>query len=207
MERKEALSWLKIMKAQITTFGAISQNKKTEALSMAISSLETDEAYQLEYENPEFCADCISREAVKEILPKMAFTSSEKYIQALSKIELLPSIYPKSELANNSPRVAKEIGECEVENCVSRAEVLKLMRDNWHTHDGDWAMQESMDDIRALPSVTPQEPKTGHWISTETKGVRYAFWCRYKCSICGGLSDRTNFCPNCGAFCGGDNNG
>ena len=45
-----------------------------------------------------------------------------------------------------------------VEDCVSRADVLKLMQDNWHTHNGDWAMQESMDDIRALPSVTPQEP-------------------------------------------------
>ena len=43
-------------------------------------------------------------------------------------------------------------------DCISRAEVLKLMKDNWHTHNGDWAMQESMDDIRALPSVTPQEP-------------------------------------------------
>ena len=44
-------------------------------------------------------------------------------------------------------------------DCISRAEVLKLMQDNWHTHNGDWAMQESMDDIRALPSVTPQEPR------------------------------------------------
>ena len=43
-------------------------------------------------------------------------------------------------------------------DCVSRADVLKLMQDNWHTHNGDWAMQESMDDIRVLPSVTPQEP-------------------------------------------------
>ena len=43
-------------------------------------------------------------------------------------------------------------------DAISRAEVLKLMQDNWHTHNGDWAMQESMDDIRALPSVTPQEP-------------------------------------------------
>ena len=49
----------------------------------------------------------------------------------------------------------------ECEDCVSREEVLKLMRDNWHTHNGDWAMQESLDDIRALPSVTPQEPR---WI-------------------------------------------
>jgi hypothetical protein len=43
-------------------------------------------------------------------------------------------------------------------DAISRADVLKLMKDNWHTHNGDWAMQESMDDIRALPSVTPQEP-------------------------------------------------
>ena len=43
-------------------------------------------------------------------------------------------------------------------DAISRSDVLKLMHDNWHTHNGDWAMQESMDDIRALPSVTPQEP-------------------------------------------------
>ena len=43
-------------------------------------------------------------------------------------------------------------------DAISRDEVLKLMKDNWHSHNGDWAMQESMDDIRALPSVTPQEP-------------------------------------------------
>lgn len=54
-------------------------------------------------------------------------------------------------------------------------------------------------EVNELPSVTPQEPKTGKWISTETKGVRYAFWCRYKCSLCGELSDYKNFCPNCGA--------
>lgn len=46
-----------------------------------------------------------------------------------------------------------------VVDCISRADVLKLMQDNWHTHNGDWAMQESMDDIRALPSATPQEPR------------------------------------------------
>ena len=34
------------------------------ALKLAIASLETDEAYDLEYEQPEFCKDCISREEV-----------------------------------------------------------------------------------------------------------------------------------------------
>lgn len=46
-------------------------------------------------------------------------------------------------------------------DCISRADVLKLIRDNWHSHSGDWAMQESIDAIRVMPSVTPQEPR---WI-------------------------------------------
>ena len=44
-------------------------------------------------------------------------------------------------------------------DCISRADVLQVMQDNWHIYNGDLAMQESMDDIRALPSVTPQEPR------------------------------------------------
>ena len=78
---------------------------------------------------------------------------------------------------------------------ISRADVLKLMQDNWHTHNGDWAMQESMDDIRALPSVTPQEPKTGHWISRpHIYGVAFCSECGFELKI-----NNTNYCPNCGA--------
>ena len=39
----------------------------------------------------------------------------------------------------------------------------------------------------------------GHWISNETKGIRFPMWCRYKCSRCGRDADHTDFCPNCGA--------
>lgn len=92
---------------------------------------------------------------------------------------------------------------------ISRADVLKLMKDNWHTHNGDWAMQESMDDIRALPSVTPQEPRKGHWIvqpSNKEQGERDFIW--WKCSECGQVifseteKDRKEFhafCGRCGA--------
>jgi hypothetical protein len=93
-------------------------------------------------------------------------------------------------------------------DAVSRAEVLKLMQDNWHTHNGDWAMQESMDDIRALPPVTPQEPKTGHWINKHHLFES----CSAECSSCHKRSDGYmhdngfsleckyyDFCPNCGA--------
>ena len=93
-------------------------------------------------------------------------------------------------------------------DCISRAEVLKLMQDNWHTHNGDWAMQESMDDIRALPSITPQEPKTGHWIDKQ----HLLSMCSAECSECkkrasGYIVDNGfsleykfyDYCPNCGA--------
>lgn len=84
-----------------------------------------------------------------------------------------------------------------VEDCVSRAEVLKLMKDNWHTHNGDWAMQESMDDIRALPSVTLQAPNTGHWTDDG-----YCSCCNKQTlplDISGYASGYDSFCPNCGA--------
>lgn len=63
----------------------------------------------------------------------------------------------------------------------------------------DWANCRRFfdEEIRAIHDGIPQ--RTGQWISTETKGVKYAFWCRYKCSLCGELSDRKNYCPNCGA--------
>ncbi len=53
------------------------------------------------------------------------------------------------------------------------------------------------DEIAELPSVNPQEPKTGHWKRNETIALTY-------CSECG-FGQRIdeyrtyNYCPNCGA--------
>ena len=98
----------------------------------------------------------------------------------------------KADIVNfEEPTTKNDLGV----DCISRAEVLRLMKDNWHTHNGDWAMQESMDDIRALPSATPQEPKTGHWIAKpHVYGVTYCSECDFELKI-----DNTNYCPNCGA--------
>ena len=83
-------------------------------------------------------------------------------------------------------------------DAVSRAEVLKLMQDNWHTHSGDWAMQESIDAIREMPSVTPQEPKTGHWIANAPQYDMLNP--QYICSECGNAHTRTTpYCEICGA--------
>ena len=78
-------------------------------------------------------------------------------------------------------------------DCISRQSVIDLMMQKWgENFSGDSAMQESIDAIRVMPSVTPQEPKTGHWI------LRNSFL-EPKCSECNYESERYNFCPNCGA--------
>ena len=57
---------------------------------------------------------------------------------------------------------------------------------------------EDCDDIkhlRKMPSITPLEPKKGHWvIRPHVYGVTYCSECDFELKI-----DNTNFCPNCGA--------
>jgi hypothetical protein len=46
-----------------------------------------------------------------------------------------------------------------------------------------------------LPSVTPQEPRKGHWLRRpHVYGVTYCSVCDFELKI-----DNTNYCPNCGA--------
>ena len=64
-----------------------------------------------------------------------------------------------------------------------------------------------LDSIHKLPSVKPQEPKTGHWIEhpeIETSTPEYLMF--YECSECGNKqcfytadTHRRNYCGNCGA--------
>lgn len=61
------------------------------ALKLAIASLETDEAYNLMYEQPEFCVDCISRK--RAIISITACDGKSAQIEALKK---LPSVYPEN---------------------------------------------------------------------------------------------------------------
>lgn len=55
--------------------------------------------------------------------------------------------------------------------------------------------------VENLPSITPQEPRKGHWIMTGDyftgayESIDYV-----KCSCCGEESlEEGNYCPNCGA--------
>lgn len=95
---------------------------------------------------------------------------------------------------------AEEIEALEQQPCedvISRQAVLDVLKDKWNIFsDANDAIQESIDTIEALPSVTPQS-KTGNWIDD-------------KCSVCGkGTEDLISsrewyrnedpkFCPFCG---------
>ena len=79
-------------------------------------------------------------------------------------------------------------------DAVSRQAVIDLMMQKWgENFSGDDAMQESIDAIREMSSVTPQ-PRKGHWITKpHVYGVTYCSECDFELKI-----DNTNYCPNCG---------
>lgn len=79
------------------------------------------------------------------------------------------------------------------EDAISRAEALR------HSHieyddDGEGHRVIYTEDIEELPPVTPERPKTGHWIDTGSG---------QECSECGeiqyGYDTFRFFCANCGA--------
>ena len=124
-----------------------------EYIDFAISSLETDEAYQLEYESTtknDLGVDCISRERLKQIV----YNITAEYDTETVHIDRL------------------------------------------------------IDEIENMPSVAPQEPKTGHWIC-DGKGRSFADYhcseCGHKLALCGqDIKQRQDsgyslFCDGCGA--------
>ncbi len=97
MTRKEAIE---ILKDWDGYFIGHNSDDVNEALDMAIASLETDEAYQLMYEQPELCADCISRkdtiEYLKQVTVTDGITFETGFKQILLDIENMPGVLPKA---------------------------------------------------------------------------------------------------------------
>jgi hypothetical protein len=96
------------------------------------------------------------------------------------------------------------------DDCVSRAEVLKIYNEWFATCNIADKKESPKAKINALPPVTPIRPK-GRWIKVELP-ARDA----HECSECGNLAifDEcrneemlTDFCPNCGSYNGGASNG
>ena len=95
-------------------------------------------------------------------------------------------------------------------DCISRADVKAKKIYSHERHEYVVPVAE----IDWLPSVTPQEPKTGHWVEEKVNGGGR----RVFCSECGsappfeyvstgdvysasgyGVINKTKYCPNCGA--------
>lgn len=179
--RSESIKQLHRLKADIIhglAFVSKTKDKHLalESLDMAIASLETDEAYDLEYE------------LTKNDLAVDVPDNNVGNIDCISRADAIGSIAV----------------ECSAEKLdIDYAKFLMLRRA-----------------IKALPTVTPQEPKTGHWIEHEWKEMREKGY--YRCSVCNYAYQRytkgirksdvpyidgkeytlrsiDNYCPNCGA--------
>ena len=124
----------------------------------------------------------------------------------------LSSVTPQltSELEKNSKKLAKDFGELD---CISRAQTqteiemnasrYTIAKERGGMGQVEWSDQlikvsDAVDIIRNLPSVTPQEPKTGHWI----KGYTFPDGAYWKCDKCNELIKvkiPMHYCNNCGA--------
>ena len=144
-DRKKAIEIL----SNPNKWNEYSVNEIEDACRFAVASLETDEAYQLAYEQT-----------------------------------------TKNDLAVDA---------------VSRQVFIDWLK-NWTLGDAS----PLIDFVSSMPSVTPQEPKTGHWILSDVEGSKV--W-RCSCSKCnkdpirfvGGSenwwlikSNLPKYCPNCG---------
>ena len=81
-------------------------------------------------------------------------------------------------------------------DCISRQDVLsEIIR--FSTEEGaSVECQQLYCDVNNMPSVTPQEPKTGHWDSIQG----YIMDIAWNCSECGEFTcKKHNYCPHCGA--------
>lgn len=104
-------------------------------------------------------------------------------------------------------------------DCISRESVLKLIYDYKENHSNDrehypinyGTLLDMIRWVCNLPSVTPQEPKKGHWehgrelfrvfMGDTLKGINYEDW---HCSNCHcvveqSIKPKWSYCPNCGA--------
>lgn len=85
--------------------------------------------------------------------------------------------------------VTKALMQEPCDDCISRQTVLNLFREHGEVY---------VTDIVALPSVQPKK-RTGRWI--DNLGLVY-------CSGCGAtLAGEKNYCPDCGSFNGGEQDG
>ncbi len=87
------------------------------------------------------------------------------------------------------------------EDCIDRAdamtEIMMFAGNNKHGDDIYIKVSDVIELLRELPSVTPQEPKTGHWVRDTITDLYHCSCCRYICRQ--DPKNKDDYCPNCGA--------
>ena len=86
------------------------------------------------------------------------------------------------------------------EDTISRQAVLDINA-NYHGQMPNHINHQIWQEIKDLPSVTPQ-PKKGRWINAYPDTEPNPMFMYGTCSVCGfeqAISNKLNFCPNCGA--------
>lgn len=88
------------------------------------------------------------------------------------------------------PTTKNDLGVDAISRANVRSLICKIDRKYMFGLSGK-AFQDLYKGIDDMPSVTPQEPKTGHWIDSSNG---------WMCSECNKDNTfDTNYCPNCGA--------
>ena len=94
-------------------------------------------------------------------------------------------------IKDNLDNVEHNLEQIQCDDCISREAAIYVA--SGFCHPSNVAKE-----LEKLPSVTPK-PKTGHWIDCSNG---------WMCSNC--EKDNTydtDYCPNCGSYNGGDDNG
>ena len=150
--------------------------------------------------------DAISRQAVLDIV------NNPLNIRLDEIIKKLPSVNPQEqtdtwsikEVADALARHGLIVEQEPCEDVISRQAVINAI-DKWVKNRHILMtlppneVTPLFESVHELPSVNPQEPKTGHWMNRGKQGEVLPFYMRYECSICGETADKSNYCPNCGA--------
>lgn len=70
-----------------------------------------------------------------------------------------------------------------MDDLISRQAVIACFK-KWQPYMAT-RLHEFEKELFDLPPVTPQEPKTGHWILNDNQGVHAVGYLTYHCSQCG----------------------
>ena len=99
IDRSEVIEYAKEKRHELIEFWEDykHENREVKYYDFIINSLETDEAYQLEYEKPEICEDCIPRKAALRI-NELHHGQMPNHInhQIWKELKAVPSVLPKA---------------------------------------------------------------------------------------------------------------